>query len=82
MREAKPAHTEGEGGPAFACAAENGHQPGMSLRDYFAGQVLASGAFYTRPVGAVEWQADIAWCAYSIADAMIAERARATGSQT
>lgn len=29
-----------EEGSAFACAAENGHQPGMSLRDYFAGQVI------------------------------------------
>lgn len=25
-----------DGSPAFACAAENGQQPGMSLREYYA----------------------------------------------
>lgn len=29
---------------AFACAAENGHQPGMTLRDYFAAQALIRAA--------------------------------------
>ena len=26
--------------PAFACAAENGHQEGMALRDYFASAAM------------------------------------------
>jgi hypothetical protein len=30
------------GGPAFACAADEGYQPGMSLRDYFAASVSFS----------------------------------------
>ena len=46
-------------------------QPGMSLRDYFAGQALA--AIATNPrLGSK----DLAGGAYLIADAMLAERAR------
>jgi hypothetical protein len=29
-----------DGGPVFACADVKGHQEGMSLLDYFAGQAL------------------------------------------
>lgn len=29
-----------DGGPAFACAAENGHQEGMSLRIWLAGMAM------------------------------------------
>ena len=29
-----------DGGWAFACAAENGHQPGMTLRQWYAGMAL------------------------------------------
>lgn len=42
------------GGPAFACASENGHQPGMSLREWFAGQALGNSAICTGT--APEWQ--------------------------
>lgn len=31
---------EEQGDYAFACAAENGHQGGMTLRDWFAGMAL------------------------------------------
>jgi hypothetical protein len=34
-----------DGGPAFACAAENGHQEGMKLRDWFAGQASCNPGF-------------------------------------
>ena len=56
-----------DGGPAFACAAENGHQAGMSLRDWFAGQVL---------VGLVDmWGPERgSGIAYEYADAMLAAR--------
>ena len=62
-----------DGGPAFACAAENGHQAGMSIRDYFAAQAMTgwitSLGRSTRPPQDVK---AAAW-AYEMADAMIAE---------
>lgn len=50
------------------------HQPGMFVRDYFAGQVLAG-------MCAVKWTSaddgpEVARRAYAFADAMLAERAR------
>ena len=69
-------HTD-DGGPAFACAAENGHQEGMSLRDWFAGQALTSleQFFYRSEHALSEGDApQIAKMAYAIADAMLAER--------
>ena len=65
-----------DGGPAFACAAENGHQPGMTLRDYFAGQVIFNthvGVGYT-DARCKEAAAVLARRAYIIAEAMLAER--------
>lgn len=59
-----------DGGPAFACAAENGHQPGMSLRDYFAGQALIA----TTPLNFTQSFEDVAKDAYFIADAMLKAR--------
>lgn len=68
-----------DGGPAFPVPASdaenafgemagNGHQPGMSLRDWFAGQALSS---------ALEGTAsDIAGACYALADAMLAVRDR------
>ena len=59
------------GGPAFpaeAFAAQ--HAPGMSLRDWFAGQVLA--AMTVNGTGA-EWEDD-AVAAYAAADAMLKAR--------
>ena len=57
-----------DGGPAFACAADNGHQSGMSLRDYFAAAAL-SVAHLTASV-----QCPLSTRAYEIADAMLIER--------
>ena len=72
-----------DGGPAYPVCAEGGvnnalepHlELGMSLRDWFAGQALAGGL--GRPTTSKsDWQRDIAWCAYAIADAMLTERAK------
>lgn len=70
--------TKNDGGTAFACAAENGHQPGMSLRDYFAGQALAGMLAYSAlPDETSKCSAeDFAAAAYHQADAMIQERGR------
>lgn len=51
---------------------------GMSLRDYFAGQALSGLMCGKIPgTGTIEWQAHAAWDAYSVADTMLAERAKA-----
>ncbi len=65
-----------DGGPAFACAAENGHQPGMSLRDYFAAAALPA---LIRRFGIMDEPANAvaAEQAYQVADAMLAERTKA-----
>ena len=55
------------GGAAFPLESDYGSQPGMTLRDYFAGQVIGKIDFH--PEGAAER-------AYRFADAMIAERAK------
>lgn len=47
---------------------------GMSLRDYFAGQVLGRLALARVGADGIENQAHIAKAAYAIADAMLAER--------
>lgn len=44
----------------------------MTLRDYFAGQVLAGMAFRTN--FSVHWAAEISVNAYQLADAMLAAR--------
>ena len=66
-----------DGGRAFACAAENGHDPGMSLRDYFAAQALLGmitrGSAHTR-----EQKTHMATSAYQYADAMISEHEKET----
>ena len=48
-----------------------GRHNGMSLRDYFAGQALASSS---EPVDSYEEYADLAKVMYEIADAMIEAR--------
>lgn len=51
-----------------------GHGQGMTLRDYFAGQVLAS-ATISATEGNMQWMTQHgAEYAYKIADAMIAQR--------
>lgn len=77
-----------DGGPAFPTAyyeTEHGDQvwstggiPGMSLRDWFAGQalagILAGGFADTIPHDDVNGGSDAAFFAYQYADAMLAAR--------
>jgi hypothetical protein len=71
------------GGPAFPrapigedCERPYGHQEGMSLRDYFAGQALAgiSAGYWGNPGRSGLSPQDLAAEAYALADAMIKER--------
>jgi hypothetical protein len=75
------------GGPAFPAEQWSGGDPynhaGMTLRDYFAGQALASGAIlklWINEYGEDEsFNAEVddwAAIAYSFADAMIAQRTK------
>ena len=57
-----------DGGPAFPNYYGN---PGMSLRDYFAGQALAGLLACMKTTGSKK---DFAMDAYMQADAMLAER--------
>ena len=57
--------TKDHGGPAFP--VPQGGRGGMTLRDYFAGQVLAG-------LGDAIGQVDVAKVAYLVADAMIKAR--------
>ena len=70
-----------DGGPAFPATDANHEFAGMSLRDWFAGQVLASG-FLDRQRDRGNQQLSIqerAKKAYLLADAMLAERAKKDG---
>ena len=74
-----------DGGPAFPYSIETEHAPsgapvkatvysGMSLRDWFAGQALAS---MMRDFGKLtDSYEQIAGHAYCVADAMLAERSK------
>jgi len=51
------------------------HNPGMSLRDWFAGMALQGFCSQTDAVGQRTWYMKYATrCAYEMADAMLAER--------
>lgn len=68
-----------DGGPAFACAAENGHQPGMSLRDYFAAHAFSAISMAmasAMPEPMFPTPGLLAELAYKHADAMLSERAK------
>lgn len=52
----------------------DGWSNGMSLRDYFAGQVVAGFSTATAAHGQTPSYAQVAKFAYGIADAMLAER--------
>lgn len=90
------AHTPDDGGPAFSYGDHiNGGHTGMSLRDWFAGQFLAgaattSGEPLDIDIAADQFDVDCAmrkyWgvtarAAYIAADAMLAARSKAEGSQ-
>lgn len=66
--------------PAFPRTGEgfgnHSYAPGMTLRDYFAGQALAQA---TREIWEKHKYEDVARRSYGIADAMLAERAKETG---
>lgn len=63
-----------DGGPAFPRVVPKGVDwyAGMSLRDYFAGQVIAG-------IGIVSAPGAVAARAYALADAMIAARENVDG---
>lgn len=62
---------EPENPQAFACASESGYQEGMTLRDYFAGQVLLSSFMGKRTIDTPDGYASTA---YELADAMLRAR--------
>ncbi len=70
-----------DGGPAFPpniaiCPAGDVHEThGMSLRDWFAGQALP--VLLTRWMESAEIKQHPSIAAYEVADAMLAERAKA-----
>ena len=59
-----------DGGPAFPYDSDMAGQPGMSLRDWFAGDALKSGKWDN---GERSFKQATEWCGI-MADAMIAER--------
>ena len=66
--------TKSDGGPAFPIEMTGTpYAPGMSLRDWFAGQALM-GLFSQAEIANVPSADDLAQIVYGMADAMIAER--------
>lgn len=77
-----------DGGPAFPVIVEREDggvrwtdvEPGMTLRDYFAGQALVGrGGFYADTDLGREYVAALAGQCYRIADAMLAAREASHG---
>lgn len=64
-----------DGGTAFPFVAPQEIYPGMSLRDYFAGQALAGLCAFYR-LNTPEDQGTISAMAYQLSDSMISERAK------
>lgn len=70
--------TTNDGGPAFPSDVvykDAEHAPGMSLRDYFAGQALTAFAYRSPDRNRMRIdRAEVAGICYLMADAMLAER--------
>lgn len=67
---------------AYPCLDSSGYglsmrDPGMTLRDYFAGQAIFAGLDWTQHHETGGY-AEVAAVAYEIADAMLTERSKAT----
>jgi len=65
------------GGAAFPLESDYGSQSGMTLRDYFAGQVIG-GLLECSSLRSSSDHSLAAEVAYRVADAMIAEREKET----
>ncbi|MBN9535052.1 MAG: hypothetical protein J0H10_17055 [Alphaproteobacteria bacterium] len=67
-----------DGGPAFPHqdSGNTGLRPGMTLRDWFAGQIAAGMAAFSGTSGISYGPDDIAGRAYQISDALLAHRAK------
>lgn len=73
-----------DGGAAFPIPCTNlpgsyAAQPGMTLRDWFAGQIAAGMAAFSGTAGICYGPSEIAGRSYQVADAMLAARAARTG---
>lgn len=70
------------GGPAFPCENDEEYFPGMSLRDWFAGQIVSEMLDLMKRSGhngtPDKCRAELAEEAYLLADAMLAEREKRT----
>lgn len=76
--------TPNDGGPAFPWREEDGaggynQHVGMSLRDWFAGQVLC-GLHANTTINRDVSDMEVAAACYTLADAMLAERAKGGAS--
>lgn len=61
----------------YACPVDfHGAEAGMSLRDWFAGQIANGMAAHSGAAGSYFGPGDIAARSYEVADAMLAERAK------
>ena len=71
-----------DGGPAYPYPSTEIYEPGMSLRDHFAGQALegiVDGPAWKQGVQQMLTEAScIATACYIVADAMLAERKKET----
>ena len=67
-----------DGGPAFPTGVSTSYVPGMTMRDWFAGQIMPKVMETRLPdeMSIAASAAQLACYAYLIADAMLAERAK------
>lgn len=75
-----PQEYTAENPAAFPNAADNGWARGMTLRDWFASQALIGFLTVNAPTELEDPAPALARASYHMADAMLAERAKATGA--